>query len=163
MKLRPSLSLSPDAFECPASSSQREEWRSLCQVLGEAVECAIDHAARSCSEPDDLHALDHLRSFARASFAGTSIAADKPSLLHAVGILLATLAEPRADEGAPAQHLSLVGRRVRQLAELPYKANAPQRVPSLLEARRAAKSASGPVRPQRRTSARRASSLSVAA
>jgi hypothetical protein len=165
MKLRPSLARAHADLDASAFSVLSEdEWRALCEVFGDAIECAIDHAAvRSGSDSDDVDALEHLRHVARASLAGRAIAADTCRLLHAVGILLATLAEPSSEGEASERRLSIVGGRVRQLAGLAREASRTPRAPSLVEVRPSASDATDRVRPARRTSTRRASSLSVAA
>ena len=147
--------------ECGAHANPHDEWRSLCGVLSEAIEFAIDHACSlSCRHREDLNALEELRLFVRASFAGDPASIGMGELLHAVGVLLGTLAAPGERATAADPDLSLAVRRVRHLADL-----APERriaMNSLDECRDSPRPSTVPSRASRRKVARGSSSLSAA-
>lgn len=168
MKLRPSSSSSRRPTqndlaceECGSHANQRAEWLALCGVLSEAIEFAIDHACSlSCRDREDLTALEELRLFVRASFAGQPASIGMGELLHAVGVLLGTLAAPGEHGTAADPDLHLAVRRVRHLADL---AQERRMVMNPVDERRdSPRTAPIPSRASRRKVARGSSSLSAA-
>jgi hypothetical protein len=167
MKLRPSSSFSSrrpsqDDLACEECGAHADAERlALCSVLGEAIEFAIDHASSiSCRDREDLTALEELRSFVRASFAGHPASIGMRELLHAVGVLLGALAAPgeRATAADPELHLAV--RRVHHLADLAHEHRTA--LDPIDERRASPRTAPVPSRASRRKVARGSSSLSAA-
>lgn len=115
------------------------EWRSFCEVLGEAIDCAVDLAiAKVDDAEDDIAALEHLRAIALTRLAGIPVPMRLSEMLQAIGILLDALVDKR-DEGA-AGCLATPLRRMRDIATVTVSDEQIQREASVRQ----------PVQPPRR-------------
>lgn len=132
MKMRPvsSASFTPGrttfgALEEAAHACHADaEWRAFQSVLAESLECVIDQAILCVVDiPEDVRALEHLRSLTRAHFAGVPMPLRMHDFLHALGILLAGFqVEPRsgrwAREDSAAHTVAVASERLRHVVEV---------------------------------------------
>jgi hypothetical protein len=99
------------------------EWRAFQHVLAEALECVIDHAIVCVAdEPEDVRALEHLRTLTRSHFAGIPMPIRMQDFLHAMAILLGGFqVEPRPTlpfcGTGDSQPLAVAAERLRHVAQ----------------------------------------------
>ena len=102
--------------QCVLTRDADAEWRSFCEVLAEAIDCAVDLAiTKVIEEADDVAALEHLRAIALTRLAGTPVPMRLSEMLAAIGILLDALVDK---QDAHAEHgLATPLRRMRDIAK----------------------------------------------
>lgn len=106
----------PRGCQCALTRDVDAEWRSFCEVLAEAIDCAVDLAIKKViEEADDVAALEHLRAIALTRLAGTPVPMRLSEMLAAIGILLDALVDKH---DAHAEHgLATPLRRMRDIAK----------------------------------------------
>jgi hypothetical protein len=105
-----------DCCQCAITRDADAEWRSFCEVLAEAIDCAVDLAiTKVMEEADDVAALEHLRAIALTRLAGTPVPMRLSQMLAAIGILLDALVDEH--DAHAEQVLATPLRRMRDIAK----------------------------------------------